>query len=513
MSGYKAPNITLKDYMSIFEKSVKFLQARVNGDKLLLIIGKFCGDAYSINLLKANMGYHNFSQKHLLTQTRDNDGDIIALFTKNVRDNGSIVHENRHIQNKTVFIRLPTSNISKYRSIDKPPLSSVSNRAAYMPVENSNHGNNILLGYFNVGDLKAHKNDINDNKSYSDFDILILAETNTEIEDTANDVCLAQFELLFRYDKVYSAKTAKSLGILGMVKKNIKNSIVYREISLFTSTSKLHVDLHTTIIIFEINEYVIISGYKGRAIPMIEFMNDFKESIKILEGKTKKDKVLLIIGSFDMQAYYPLDKLNTDMNSLHFSQEIPYAKTRNLYGDVIAMFAKNISNTTTWAYKNGFTENRTACIRIPTSTSIITKRRRTIDEKTQEMPMSGNTDDVIVIMDEDEDTSHDRKKKKLSDSDPQGIAIKEPSNTILNGSLTDEIIHSFIQIANGVFPNYYLQDTLFYQLPYNYQTVVENRNDVQILYSSDHWICAHYTVNNKTVTDTLRNISSIVSIT
>lgn len=200
------------------------------------------------------------------TSTTNRNTQIDIIFGKQIEKYKSNTHETYFSDHKAIYISIEDDTCATLKNTGSESLQPIlvssimptviSDQEKYYPIfqdPNFQRPNDVhqtlkadlTIGYFCVGNLKAHKEIMNESESYSDIDILILAESSTRSKDLNGDICLEGFDILFRYDKIEDRQptgaqksTSKCNGIIALVKKNAKGAISYKDVEYNKSSNK-----------------------------------------------------------------------------------------------------------------------------------------------------------------------------------------------------------------------------------------------------------------------------------
>lgn len=563
ISGYKSPRVSQNDFKKILLGLHRDI-FNANSTRKLVFIGDFNYNCFnSGNDLEKELNLYGF-EKQLAdgVATTNRNTQIDVIFTKNIKKSVADTHETYFSDHKAVYISIEDDfciNLKNYESpVPKKSLSATEpdkitqhniiykNLCDDFEVLGSkstpkNSKDELVIGYLRIGDLKMHREQLDGNELYEDIDILILVDTKTNSEDTVEDICFSPFDILFMKES-----PQRSNDIIGLVNNNTKAHISYREICYFAPPSSTYENLNTQIMIFNINGYVIVSGYKSTNISLVEFMSMLEETMNIVKINSSGDKVVLLIGCFSIHEYSPVNMLNINLEYHNFYNIDEYLHSKNKNGEIVAMFTKN-TKSRVGIGSSSYLDNKIAYIQVPflsfidgdkqpcnnensngkeisTLSSPITisppshllktqipkgishktvrKDCLAIDNLSASHSLDASTSRKhnITAVDETITVPPPKKQRTFHERFIDYTATAAQIDIILNDCLTDDVIRIFIHIANTSFQEYFLQDTLFYQMPHNYNPVASHKDDVQILYSPGHWICCHYTPNNKTIT-------------
>lgn len=139
---------------------------------------------------------------------------------------------------------------------------------------NFNQTSGTKLIYHNVNSYKAHGEDVTAINWYWKADIIILSEANIQSSDEVK--VRNGFKVLYP-DAVISnkLKQKRSLGLIIICKNtcNIRNLSTPNIISNYSNT--YHIDLRS----FEIDNHLIITGYRHPKAPIEEFLNEVKRLV------------------------------------------------------------------------------------------------------------------------------------------------------------------------------------------------------------------------------------------
>lgn len=131
-------------------------------------------------MLKIDLQCHQFVDKNLYLETKNREGDITALFTKNIQDNGTYICGSTFFDNVTVCIQLPIAPMKNiidikpaishrekiYKPIAKIDPKALKSEEEFRNVKLLKLKTNLVVGYLVIDNLLLHSQNIN-----SDFNL------------------------------------------------------------------------------------------------------------------------------------------------------------------------------------------------------------------------------------------------------------------------------------------------------------------------------------------------------
>lgn len=364
--------------------------------------------------------------------------------------------------------------------------------------------NGPIIAYHNVASFRKYRQHMINDKWYSNVDVLILSETQTISSDTPY---LPGFILYKRYD-AYKARAKR--GVLVFCKPT---TIIHSFCEPLIAEDKKY---NSTLAVFEIDGFKIITGYKSPQTPNQIFKRQITEAVD-LESATntvligdfnfnaieKNNATTKYLSRFNMRSLLPIDELttinNTQIDIVFSNVVLECGSYESYFSDHRPIYC--LLNTIKSDRKKNKKDEQKVVI-IESGDDESTKELRNEEEQAEQ-----NDDVVFVGVAEHEDTVVERKDRY--NNLMIGIALEHKNSSMEQivkfEELSDNAMNFFIHMVNVKY-NYDMIVTNAIEDTSLYSVFDLNHDDFQILFvpplpgqKIGHWIAMHYVADRRTV--------------
>lgn len=359
-----------------------------------------------------------------------------------------------------------------------------------------------VFGYHNVVSFPKYHQHIENDNWYRHCDILILAETQTT---TKYNVTLQEFNLIFRSDNF---DKPQKRGILIFGKSNIK----FNKINHIIIESKGY---HSDIVAFRMDEVTVITGYKTPHTPAEEFKKQLQTVIYSIKPTGKK----ILIGDFNIDLHQKSNLLSNFMGDFKMTSKLaPNASTTKYNTQIDVIFA-NFDSIIAGTYESYFSDHKPiycmlqnadvtfdmCCKLEPDWTQKMIQKpiepfqQIFFDEESDEEQNiddfndKQDHDDIIeiphIVIDEDKEI-----RKIVRESYHDNSHLQQLVDGIITSDryLTSDAMDHFTECIVSKNTSFDMQPTVFAQRPDRYKRIVDNKDDLQIIFVGKAGTTGHY---------------------
>lgn len=209
----------------------------------------------------------------------------------------------------------------------------------------------IAIGYHNVRSFLKYQQHIRNDFWYSKFHVLIFAETQTISTDRPE---LPDFKLVNRFDDF---RTRGPRGILVFAKAGFALKLVKVSIEKSQPHEKSY---SSTVILFECNDFYLISGYKSPNTPPVMFENQ----LTTLLNMTKAEKSKIFMGDFNFDPTISNNTLSRIMKKFGLKSRLKSNDFTTNYNTQIDVVYTETENIICGTYESYFSDHKPIyCIR------------------------------------------------------------------------------------------------------------------------------------------------------